>query len=429
MNHCILIRSAYSPSVPLNVNRRRLELTRALCAASLAAQSVKTVRLVPKLHLDDPFLQERLNVYAGTGLRVVPFLSRDERPGLLRKQGWDAIIANVFKTGAVVLQTRMDDDDAIARDFCERLYVGIARQENKGWHTFPRGVYVERRAWAPYILPANQFITRRTVAGSGRHVYEIQHRQIKARELAVIDEQPAWIWCRHNDALSGSRPVEARHDLSVLTSRFSFDSSVLRPPPFRVRLLNQLIQSRGFTSYLEIGVGSGRTFHAVHASRKVGVDPLGHVGVKATSDRWFARNRQRFDLVFIDGLHHKDQVLRDVQNALHVLTPRGIVVLHDCLPSGRRQQQCPRPPGLSAWNGDVWKAVVELRRRPDLDTAVLDEDHGLGVLFPRPNSSPLAVGNEPSFDDYRHHRRKLLRVVNYPALLRFLDVDGCKPRP
>lgn len=420
MNHCIMIRSSYSPRTPLEVNRRRLELTRALCAASLASQSVKTAILVPKLHGDDPLLDERLNVYTRTGLYVVPLLRRDNRLRLIRLEGWDELAADLFGRGAPVLQTRMDDDDALAFDFCERLYGGVVQRPGKDWYTFPRGVRVESRAWAVHELPANQFVTRRTLAGSGRHVYEVHHRRIDSRELAVIDSQPAWIWFRHDDALSFTGPLEAARHLSELAGRFQFDPRALRPPPFRVRLLNHLIESRGYSSYLEIGVGSGRTFHAVHVARKVGIDPRGRIGVKATSDRWFAANRESFDLVFIDGLHHKDQVLCDVRNALGALSPRGVIVLHDCLPPGRRQQQCPRPPGLSAWNGDVWKAVIELRKRPDMDVAVLNEDHGLGVVVPRPNSSRLTDRGAVSFEDYVRDRTRLLRIVDVKGLSVFL---------
>jgi predicted O-methyltransferase YrrM len=423
MHHCIMIRSSYSPRSPLEINRRRLALTRAVCAPSLASQSVKTARLVPKLHPRDPLLEERLAVYAATGLNVVPLLKPGTNLRSIRRHGWDALVTDLFGDGAPVLQTRMDDDDALARDFCARLYAGVSRSPGRQWYSFPRGLRVERGAWAQRRLLGNQFVTRRTVAGSGSHVYEVPHHQIESRELAVLDLEPAWMWVRHDDALSGAVPRSAAHPLSELPARFRFNAGALRPLPFRVRLLNHLIATRRYRSYLEIGVGSGRTFRAVAAARKVGVDPRGRIGVKATSDQWFASNRERFDLVFIDGLHHARQVLRDVRNSLAALSPSGLIVLHDCLPAGRRQQQCPRPRGLKAWNGDVWKAVVELRKRPDIDVAVLNADHGLGVVAPRTNTDQLIDRRQPSFDDYLRDRAKLLRIVDYKALLAFLGPD------
>ena len=52
-----------------------------------------------------------------------------------------------------------------------------------------------------------------------------------------------------------------------------------------------------------------------------------------TSDEFFSQNKETFDLIFIDGLHIHEQVLKDIDNSLNVLNENGVILLHDCLPA------------------------------------------------------------------------------------------------
>ena len=53
---------------------------------------------------------------------------------------------------------------------------------------------------------------------------------------------------------------------------------------------------------------------------------------KITSDAFFAQNKERFDCIFIDGLHTLEQSLKDFYNAWEVLNKGGAVVFHDTNP-------------------------------------------------------------------------------------------------
>ena len=104
----------------------------------------------------------------------------------------------------------------------------------------------------------------------------------------------------------------------------------------RTELLNDLIQKIGAKSYLEIGIHDGANFDAIVCAKKVGVDPVSFPWKNPeliqvdTSDSFFARNAvfdtDGFDVIFIDGLHEADQVLRDIKNALKVLSKDGYIV-------------------------------------------------------------------------------------------------------
>ena len=52
---------------------------------------------------------------------------------------------------------------------------------------------------------------------------------------------------------------------------------------------------------------------------------------KMTSDNFFQNNSKIFDLIFIDGDHFYDQVLRDINNAWKVLKNGGFLILDDYL--------------------------------------------------------------------------------------------------
>lgn len=200
----------------------------------------------------------------------------------------------------------------------------------------------------------------------------------------------------------------------------------------RLHVLQALQQRYGYTAYLEIGTDKDEVFSRMTGfALKVGVDPNAGGTHRMTSDAYFEQNRRlpqqersRFDLIFIDGLHEHEQVLRDVENALDCLLPGGTIVLHDCMPAAQAHQLVPRPKPHSFWTGDVWKAVFDLRTRPDLDVAVGRFDWGVAVLRVRPNSRPFTRPEGPrDWSCYVDHCNEGLNPMGYDELMRWLDAD------
>ena len=165
--------------------------------------------------------------------------------------------------------------------------------------------------------------------------------------------------------------------------------------------------------FLEIGVKRGSVGKRIRADLKFGVDPepASHAHTyyttlyKQTSDEFFAEHPTRLNLsvVLIDGLHHADQVMRDVLNSLYHLSNLGTIVLHDCNPPDEASQIVPRQQGH--WNGDCWKVIVQLRAtRPDLKVYTIDADEGLGVVQ-WSAQEPLITGpGELTWDGLVRHR-------------------------
>lgn len=155
----------------------------------------------------------------------------------------------------------------------------------------------------------------------------------------------------------------------------------------RWEFINEMIIRNGYKRYLEIGLDMGMCFRAISCDEKISVDPAegnyAHANptYKMTSDMFFdsvAPTLPKFDIIFIDGLHHSDQVDKDIKNSLNHINGSGLIVIHDCNPMTEEAQVVPRR--SIVWNGDVWKSIVRYRDTGKWNTFVLDTDTGLGVI-------------------------------------------------
>ena len=192
--------------------------------------------------------------------------------------------------------------------------------------------------------------------------------------------------------------------------------------PHRSEIIQNIINKKNYESYLEIGCFSNELFNQIKIQNKTGVDPVSGGNIKATSDEFFKKNTNKFDIIFIDGLHHYDQVKKDIENSIKFLNERGIILLHDCLPSKVYDQAVPRC--TYNWNGDVWKAIVETRCKQDIDTYTIYADQGIGVIFKRPNRNILKLNiknfNKLTFKDYFNNHKVYMNIINYEKIFEIL---------
>ena len=189
---------------------------------------------------------------------------------------------------------------------------------------------------------------------------------------------------------------------------------------FRWDLIQFLINKYDYSTYLEIGCDKDQSFSKIKISHKVGVDPISGGTIRKTSDEFFKSNKQKFDIIFIDGLHHYEQVIVDINNALSVLNDNGHILVHDCLPRTIAHQAIPRYRG--SWNGDVWKSIVELRTKKYLDVFTCEIDFGVGIIQKKINSNllELKIDNFKNlkFKDYYHRNKEFMNVISYSEALK-----------
>lgn len=152
----------------------------------------------------------------------------------------------------------------------------------------------------------------------------------------------------------------------------------------RYDLINFYIKKYNFKSFLEIGTYKGETFNKVNIDKKVSVDPDEKTKptYKLTSDDYFKNYQDKFDIIFIDGLHEHSQVNRDILNSLKVLNKNGVIILHDCHPTTEELQLWDNKSHQNGtpWTGDCWKAFVKNRAELPYEMYVWDEDWGCGVI-------------------------------------------------
>ena len=186
---------------------------------------------------------------------------------------------------------------------------------------------------------------------------------------------------------------------------------------FRWDLIDYLIKKYDYKDYLEIGCDRDQLFSRIKLENKIGVDPYSGGNVRKTSDDFFLENKKKFDLVFIDGLHTYTQVKKDILNSVKFLNTNGIILVHDCLPDTMSKQAVPRY--KMQWNGDVWKAIVDLRQKEDLDIYTCEMDQGIGIITKKKNSSLLSL-NKPihkiKFKDYFYNYKEYMRVISLAEL-------------
>ena len=235
--------------------------------------------------------------------------------------------------------------------------------------------------------------------------------------------------------LTDSHNIET-DDLSVL--------ELAKEPP-RYDVINLLIKSvkKEITNYLEIGVRNpGQNFNKIESSNKISVDPgvefkENPVDLKLTSDEFFNKLASgelkdvpdKYDVIFIDGLHLAEQVNRDIDNALNFIYNDGFVVLHDCNPPteyhAREDYSYNLSPAKGFWSGTVWKAFYKRRFDKTISCCCIDSDWGIGII------SKTDYFNDHLEDDFNpfleysvftNNREKSLNIVTSDSLKEALRV-------
>jgi len=192
----------------------------------------------------------------------------------------------------------------------------------------------------------------------------------------------------------------------------------------RHEIIQKLINKINAQSYVEIGLGGGEGFMEIKCPQKYGVDPQygdfdfakgTRCAIKPThmmtSDQFFAQNKETFDVIFIDGLHHSDYVERDIINSIHALSDHGYIVCHDMNPTDKNMQIIPRTQGL--WTGDCWKAWVKTRTvNPNVNMFVVDTDFGCGIIQKGSQELLDLNGLEMSYENLEANRQKWLNLIS-----------------
>jgi hypothetical protein len=188
----------------------------------------------------------------------------------------------------------------------------------------------------------------------------------------------------------------------------------------RTHIINSIIQYVGASRYLEIGVDNGVSFNNILCDYKVGIDPNfdSPATLHVTSDDFFKTNNENFDVIFLDGLHHSEQLERDINNSLNILNDNGIIICHDIIPITYEQQIIPFTGG--EWTGDVWKTFVKFRQtRYDLMMFTIDIDMGMGVIM-KGSQELINIDEEINYTNFEKRKYNWLNII--PLNLFYINI-------
>tara|TARA_Y100000996_G_C22510245_1_gene638061 strand:- start:344 stop:1051 length:708 start_codon:yes stop_codon:yes gene_type:complete len=194
---------------------------------------------------------------------------------------------------------------------------------------------------------------------------------------------------------------------------------------WRVAFINKAVAKFKNCNYLELGVANNRVFNSIplKMNKKFGVDPSEGGNFRMTSDEFFEKHQNlKFDVIFIDGLHHYDQCQKDCINSMKLLNPGGIIFLHDLLPRCEIEQVIPQ--SYSTWSGDVWKVAVELSHSTNVDFKICNIDHGLGILKLKNDFEYKKLDlKNATFDEYLNFKKDF-NIINSEDALDFIEFEN-----
>lgn len=182
-------------------------------------------------------------------------------------------------------------------------------------------------------------------------------------------------------------------------------------------IINRIIAETEAKTYLEIGYGNGANFDLIQCETRTAIDPNLKSRILATkkliqidSDGFFKDNEKDYDIVFIDGLHHADQVRKDITNALKCNAKA--IILHDTIPQSKIMQEVPR--NTKVWTGDVWRAVVGfIQSYPDVSVVTYRSDFGLTVIYPEGKKIRKHFENlEMTYEEFKENEIELLNIID-----------------
>jgi hypothetical protein len=203
----------------------------------------------------------------------------------------------------------------------------------------------------------------------------------------------------------------------------------------RTNIINDIFEIYNFNSYLEIGTRvPADNFDCINSKLKHSVDPNTdgryYYTYNTTSDDFFQNYiSQKYDVIFIDGMHTEEQVYKDVKNSIKNLNNNGFIVIHDCNPANkwltRTYEEYLSDPG--GWNGTVYRAYIRLKYELKKDNwccFVVDENYGCGIITKNnilPNNLIEFNIDNFSWEDFEKNRNDILQLISYDEYKKIIN--------
>ena len=183
-------------------------------------------------------------------------------------------------------------------------------------------------------------------------------------------------------------------------------------------LINDLISDLNYKSYLELGVSVGESWKLISCENKIGVDNNINVAnefdgvIHATTDDYFLNNKDKFDLIYIDALHEKNQVYKDFKNSFNVLNDSGVIIFHDVNPFDISQTHFNN-------SGDVFELWIELAKTYKVYIIKNEYDgDSVGIFIKSENSKFIDIEvKDYTYQFFSKNREDFISYLNYEEII------------
>ena len=183
-------------------------------------------------------------------------------------------------------------------------------------------------------------------------------------------------------------------------------------------LINDLISDLNYKSYLELGVSVGESWKLISCENKIGVDNNINVAnefdgvIHSTTDNYFLNNKDKFDLIYIDALHEKNQVYKDFKNSFNVLNDSGVIIFHDVNPFDISQTHFNS-------SGDVFELWIELAKTYKVYIIKNEYDgDSVGIFIKSKNSKFIDIElKDYTYQFFSENREDFISYLNYEEII------------
>ena len=174
----------------------------------------------------------------------------------------------------------------------------------------------------------------------------------------------------------------------------------------RTDIIKKEIEGKNYKSYLEIGYQQGVNFNSIPIEHKVSIDTEPGATFTMTSDEFFAKNKEKFDVIFIDGDHSHAQSTSDLNHALNILSKGGKIFMHDTCP---KDQEYASP----GWCGEVFRTISDLANSKRwVKWRTYREDHGVTVIEKSGVNTPTGIEIN-SWAEWNENKDKIMNFTAY----------------
>jgi hypothetical protein len=175
-------------------------------------------------------------------------------------------------------------------------------------------------------------------------------------------------------------------------------------------IINHFIEKYKYKSYLEFGVrDKTNTYNFINCEDKSGVDINPNCGPDyiMTTDDFFKSipKDKKWDIIFIDADHEKNQVMKDFINSLEHLNFNGTIIMDDINPF---TEELTKP----EYCHNAWEVFATLRKeRSDLEMYTIYSSFCGVVRWGKQKTHNLNI--ESNFKFLNENRKELLNVLNW----------------